>query len=331
MQLNAEFAGETIAWLDRNGHPTHPLLAKLRLDRRDLTYGRQIRLAHFAAILEFGEAQTGDGYFGLHRGGEFRLKNGGVLAYLASTAETLDEAVQHLSRYAAVVCSGFTIDVERDGDAARVMLHVADPAWRRCRHLSEFFWARVVKGARIVTGSQLRPRVVQFAHRRGMPDAECQRFFGCDVGFETNADAIRLAGDVLALGIPTADSRLGLLLRSYADGLLQQARPANAESVVDKATAVIARRLSSGDVSAGEVAGRLHMSERTLRRRLQESGLSFSKLVERVRKNLADDWLRHGNFNVKHISYLLGYSDTAAFSRAYKRWTGRSPGQVGLA
>jgi AraC-like DNA-binding protein len=331
MQLNAEFAGETAAWLDRNGHPVHLLLAKLGIDRRDLTYGRQIRVAHFAAILEFGEAQTGDGYFGLHRGGEFRLKNGGVLAYLAASAETLEEAVQHLSRYAAVVCSGFTIDIERDGDAAQLMLHVADPAWRRCRHLSEFFWARVVKGARVITGSHLRPAVVQFAHRRGTPDAECQRFFGCDVGFAMNVDAMKLGGDALALGIPTADHRLGLLLRNYADGLLQQARPSNPESLVDKAMSVIARRLSSGDVTAGEVAGRLHLSERTLRRRLQESDLSYSKLVERVRQNLADEWLRHGEFNVKHISYLLGYSDTAAFSRAYKRWTGRSPGQVGVA
>jgi AraC-like DNA-binding protein len=73
------------------------------------------------------------------------------------------------------------------------------------------------------------------------------------------------------------------------------------------------------------------MSERTLRRRLGESGVSFNELVKRVRRDLANEWLQHGEFNVKHISYLLGYSDAAAFSRAYKRWTGRSPGQAGLA
>jgi AraC-like DNA-binding protein len=53
--------------------------------------------------------------------------------------------------------------------------------------------------------------------------------------------------------------------------------------------------------------------------------VTVSELVSRVRRDLADDWLQRTDFNVKHISYLLGYSDAAAFSRAYKRWTGRSP------
>ena len=65
--------------------------------------------------------------------------------------------------------------------------------------------------------------------------------------------------------------------------------------------------------------------------RLKESGVTFGELVGRVRRDLADDRLRRTDFNVKHISYLLGYSEPAAFSRAYKRWTGRSPGQAAAA
>ena len=331
MHMNAEWAGEVAAWLDRNGHPVQPLLESLHLARGDLAYGRRIAAVHFAAILDFGEDGTGDEYFGLHRGGEFHLRSGGVLAYLAACADTLDDAVLHLKRYASVVCNGFTIELERDGDAARVMLHVSDTVWSRCRHLSEFFLARIVKAGRLVTGSHFRPFAVHFAHSRGTPDLECQRYFGCDVGFAARLDAIKLPNDVLALPIPTADSRLGLLLRSYADGLLQEAPPADPDSLVARATSIIARRLSSGDVSVRDVASRLHMSERTLRRRLRDSGLSFSDLVKRVRRNLADEWLQHGEFTVKHISYLLGYSDAAAFSRAYKRWTGRTPGQAGAA
>src|SRR5262245_44891945 len=100
MQISAEWAGETVAWLDRHGFATRALLEKLRIDRRDLEYGRQIPAMHFAALLDFGASQTGDGHFGLHRGGEFRLKNGGVLAYLAACAETLGEALSYYQRYA---------------------------------------------------------------------------------------------------------------------------------------------------------------------------------------------------------------------------------------
>jgi len=331
MQINAEWAGETVAWLDRHRIATKPLLEKLGLNRRDLKYGRQIPAAQFAAMLDFGAAQARDACFGLNRGSEFRLENGGVLAYLAACAETLGEAVSYYQRYASIVCDGFTIELERDDEGARLLLHVADASWGRCRHLAEFTAARTVSALRVVTGVQLRPLAIQFAHARAAPITECRRLFGCEVAFGERADAITLSADALALRIPTADSRLGIMLRSYADGLLRQVRPKGRDSPAGKAAAVIAQRLSSGEVSLRDVARRLHMSERTLRRRLQESGVTFSELVSRVRHDLADDWLQRTDFNVKHISYLLGYSDAAAFSRAYKRWTGRSPGQVGVA
>jgi AraC-like DNA-binding protein len=331
MQINAEFAGETVAWLESHGCATRPLLAKLRLDRRDLKYGRQLPAIHFAAMLDFGAAQTRDGCFGLHRGGEFRLKNGGVLAYLAASAETLGEAVSHYQRYASIVCDGFTIERERDDEGVRLLLHVADPSWARCRHLAEFTMARTVSAMRVVTGVQLRPLSVRFAHVRAASGPECRRLFGCPVDFGARVDSLRLSADTLALRIPTADSRLGIMLRSYADGLLKQVRPKGGDSLAGKAAAIIAQRLSSGEASLRDVARRLQMSERTLRRRLQESGVTFSDLVGRVRLDLADDWLRRTDFNVKHISYLLGYSDAAAFSRAYKRWTGRSPGRAAAA
>jgi AraC-like DNA-binding protein len=67
------------------------------------------------------------------------------------------------------------------------------------------------------------------------------------------------------------------------------------------------------------------MSERTMQRRLEQAGLSFNGLVRQLRQELAEAWLQTGKFDIKHISYLLGYSDVSAFSRAYKRWTGLSP------
>lgn len=69
-----------------------------------------------------------------------------------------------------------------------------------------------------------------------------------------------------------------------------------------------------------------NLGERTLRRRLQAAHVSFAELLDRVRLKLANDWLTRSDFDLKHISFLLGYSEPAAFSRAYKRWTGRPPG-----
>ncbi len=91
--------------------------------------------------------------------------------------------------------------------------------------------------------------------------------------------------------------------------------------------AIVAERLGSGRTSLRDVAQQMGISERTLRRRLTDAGTSFSALVSRKRIDLANGWLSSTDFDLKHISFLLGYSEPAAFSRAFKRWTGDSPGR----
>jgi hypothetical protein len=104
MQLNAEFAGETVA----GSTVTRSTGALLRSSASTAAtkYGRQIPAVHFAALLDFGAAQTGgDVWFGLHRGGEFRLKmNGGVLAY-RSLRRNAGWALSYMQRYARRLCA----------------------------------------------------------------------------------------------------------------------------------------------------------------------------------------------------------------------------------
>src|SRR3954454_11783524 len=100
MQLNADWAGETVAWLRERKVDLRPLFAQLGIDRRDLKFGRQIQVRHFAAILDFGAQAVSDDHFGLHRGAAFEIKKGGVLAYLAASSESVNEAVAAFQRYA---------------------------------------------------------------------------------------------------------------------------------------------------------------------------------------------------------------------------------------
>ena len=72
-------------------------------------------------------------------------------------------------------------------------------------------------------------------------------------------------------------------------------------------------------------AANLHISVRSLQRRLREEGVSFGEITESVRKNMATHYLQVGEYPLKEISYLLGYNELSAFSRAFKKWTGVSP------
>ncbi len=83
--------------------------------------------------------------------------------------------------------------------------------------------------------------------------------------------------------------------------------------------------LPRGEVGIKTVAPRLHMSERTLQRRLHAAGLSFQALLDRTRKELCLDYLSGGRISLDEIAYRLGYANTANFNRAFKRWTGQTP------
>jgi AraC-like DNA-binding protein len=67
------------------------------------------------------------------------------------------------------------------------------------------------------------------------------------------------------------------------------------------------------------------MSTRTLQRRLRQQGIVYARLLEEVRRHLSSKYLADGNLSLGEIAYLLGYSESSAFNRAYRRWTGRTP------
>ena len=69
------------------------------------------------------------------------------------------------------------------------------------------------------------------------------------------------------------------------------------------------------------------MSTRSLQRRLREEGRIFSELVDEVRRDLAEDYIRDPGISLMEVAFVLGFSVYSSFARAYKRWTGVSPGE----
>jgi AraC-like DNA-binding protein len=83
--------------------------------------------------------------------------------------------------------------------------------------------------------------------------------------------------------------------------------------------------LEHGPASLGDIANRLALSERTLRRHLRALGTSYNKILRDVRSSTAQEWLRDGTLTIESIAWRLGYTETANFRHAFKRWTGQSP------
>jgi AraC-like DNA-binding protein len=95
--------------------------------------------------------------------------------------------------------------------------------------------------------------------------------------------------------------------------------------VATRCQASLLEQLSSGELSEEQMAQRLHMSRRTLQRKLAEAQTTYQKLLEDTRRDLALRYLEDPRHSITDITFLLGFSQQSAFTRAFRRWTGMSP------
>jgi AraC-like DNA-binding protein len=141
--------------------------------------------------------------------------------------------------------------------------------------------------------------------------------------FEQPACGFVLPAVALDTLLPTADPHLHDLVTKHADLLLAELPVA--ESFTARVRELVTAGLPNGTAGAPHVASALHVSSRTLARRLEEEGTSFKDLTEQIRKNLALRYVGQTDLAFSEVAFLLGFSQTTAFHRAFKRWTGQTP------
>jgi AraC-like DNA-binding protein len=191
----------------------------------------------------------------------------------------------------------------------------------RCRR--EEMIASGLKLARDITGVHVRPRRVCFAHSAPRDVREHEVFFDCEVRFDAGYDGLEFDPETLAIPLPGADANLSKLLVEHLRAAAgDRPAPATLEESLGQA---IRKRLGSQTLAMGALAQELGMSTRTLRRRLLENRNSYHEILDRVRRELADELLADPQHKLSEVARRLGFSDVSAFHRAYVRWTGTTP------
>ena len=193
--------------------------------------------------------------------------------------------------------------------------------------LSESTFARVICSARRAGIDDAMFREIRFTHPAPSYRAEYARIFRIPVAFDCEENSVRLEETVLGSLKPAPQSRyVQELMRNQADALLVELE--RARSIRFRVENVAMPLLQNG-VGVEAVSAKLGLSRQTLYRRLREEGLTFEQVVDQLRHRLALHFLMVDNASVQDVAHRLGYSDASAFSRAFKRWTGRSPGRNG--
>jgi AraC-like DNA-binding protein len=175
---------------------------------------------------------------------------------------------------------------------------------------------------RVLNGKQLL-RAVHFTHAAPAYRAEYDRIFGVPVIFESDKNAVLLDDAVMSFKPPTASSYIAQVLTERADELLKKLE--SSKPVRDRVERLLMESLKGGDVSMNAIASKLGLSRQTLFRRLKAEGTTFERVLDDLRHRLALHYLGEGKMSVNQTAYLVGFSDPAGFSRAFKRWVGASP------
>ena len=167
------------------------------------------------------------------------------------------------------------------------------------------------------------PLEVRFPHCAPDDISEHQRFFACKLQFECERSELVFARELLEAPLVKADPALQAILEAQVVAVIQKLP--KGEAATDAVRRYLASELGKGQPTLQQIAPRLHMSARSLRRRLDEERTSFRQILSEVRRELALRHLMEGRLAIGEIAFLLGFSEPSAFHRAFKQWTGQAP------
>ena len=265
---------------------------------------------------------TGDQDLGLKAAREIALGDYGAIEFMLNSAADLRSCIQLLGRYLPLVNDALSFSLRVEGDNAQVQLDssVVLPRAAADFQSAAFYVATLQRGEHMVDPNY----EAWFTHPAPDDVSEYQRTFAPGrVRFEAPWNGFVFDARRLEQTLTSADPMLHDVLRKYADVLL--ADLPRAESHTERVRNLITEHLASGEPGAERIARTLHMSRRTLARKLEQEGTSFKALLEDTRRSLALRYVGSYDLGLTEIAFLLGFSQAAPFHRAFKRWTGLTP------
>ncbi|MFC1830118.1 helix-turn-helix domain-containing protein, partial [Thermodesulfobacteriota bacterium] len=200
-----------------------------------------------------------------------------------------------------------------------------DPIFEKIPAASDATLAIIVHMCRLNYGEEMRPIEVTFTHDEPFCVEDHYAYFRSPVKFRANRDSITFPLSAVDRRLPSGNLHLAELNDQL---IVQYLENLDSDDIVQRVKAGIIERLSSGGVSDEKIAPVLHMSVRSLQRKLQSTGTTFKTILDETRCELAEQYLQDPDTSLAELTFILGFSEQSAFSRAFKRWTGRSPSQM---
>jgi AraC-like DNA-binding protein len=253
-----------------------------------------------------------------------------VIDFLTANAPTLGEALERVAAYFPLIDPRASVKFEHEDDGVALSFVTADgqplPA-----PAVEYTFAALLLRSRAGLGFDWRPLALELMSPLPPPEVrvELARVFGVAPRHAATRDRMLISTQDWVRGNAAGDRSLFEVLDRHAAMLMAELPGASSQSssLIADVRAAVGAELRGGDPTLERVAGRMGMSGRTLQRRLDEQSLGFGALVDEVRAALAKAYLQDRQMALCEVAFLLGFADQSAFGRAFKRWTGVTPGR----
>jgi AraC-like DNA-binding protein len=287
----------------------------------------RVPFAKYIALMRTAKQLCNDPALALHFGEEVDISQMTVIGFTGGTdGASMDEGIARLNRYAPLA-------IEVDGASDRFSMERIDgqlwivdsrPDPNDFPELTESFFARMVCGMRRWFGETPVVLAVHVTHAEPPYLAEYDRIFSMPVVFESDRNALLLSNDAWStFGTAFSSRYASEVLTAHAEALLTKLE--SEKTIRGRVEALLMPILHTGHATIDAVAGELGLSRQTLFRKLKAEGVTFEKVLDELRHRMALHYLNAKKASVHETAYLVGFSDPAAFSRAFKRWTGVSP------
>jgi len=293
--------------------------AGLRPDALD-TPSNRIPFAALTRLLSEAAARTGCAHFGLLMGRTWHLSDFGTLGEIVRHAPTVGEALEEFALLQHLHSGGaMALLLQRDG-VVDFGYAIYDPRARSTRQLYDAAIAVAMNMMREVCGEGFSPSEVFLPHAVPVDAAPYRQFFRAPLRFNAEFCALRFPDSVMNRPIEGADA-------ARLRAALAEARAGGEAILVQGVYRTLRTLLLHGRSSGADVARVLMMHRRTLNRRLRAEGTTFQRLLDDVRFAVAKELLENSAVSMHDVAAALGYAGLAPFMRAFRRWSGTSPGE----
>ena len=275
-------------------------------------------------MMHTAEALSDDTTIGLAAGCDFRPSTFLDIGLALISSATLREALSVNEKYQALTQQLGKTHLSVKADEAIISWRPYIDDAERMRPVTEAIFAGYAVFGRWLTWLYDKEFAgMQFRHKRPAHTAECDDLFACEVQYDARLDQMALDPELVDMPLPNANRELLDVLCKRLDRQLQELHaPMTTQT---ETYHCIQAMLTDGAPSLTRVAKALGSSERTLRRRLSQEGVSFRSIVEAARKEACEVYIRERKKSIAEIAQAVGYSEQSAFTRAFRSWYGASP------